>query len=199
MEINSVLNVGLAGLMVLATTHPVAARADDDSYGCKVALCLSNPASNGGPRAPDTCAPAIDKLFHDLARGRSFPQCKDSGVDVKQVNTPFDPCPSGTEPAPVGAYVVEGQARDGKRAYGATGFDVTGEPLQSEGGTISGYVSGPQACVGHVVGTYDIFNNGSYGDAMPVTVYDHIVWQQPQSPRAIDIYQSSQFQQRIHY
>jgi hypothetical protein len=204
MALNSLLDVarvGLAGLMVLASTHPVPARADDDSdnYGCKVVLCLSNPASNGGPRAPDTCAPAIDKLYHDLAHGRAFPQCAGSGMDVKQVNTPFDPCPGGTAAAQPGAYVVQGQPRTGKRAYGETGFDVTGDPRQSEMGTDRGYIDGPQACVGQVLGTYDMFNSGSYDDAVPVTVYDHIVWQQPQSPRAIDVYQGSQFQQRIHY
>lgn len=48
-----------------------AARAVD---GCTVLLCLAAPKWSAVPQ----CVPPIRQLFHDLARGRSFPTCKTS-------------------------------------------------------------------------------------------------------------------------
>jgi hypothetical protein len=209
------MQAGLTGMVLLASMHAPMARADDDDYGCRVVICLGNPASNGGPRAPDTCAPAVDRMYDDLRHGRGFPQCKDSDMTVRQDNTPYDPCPAGTAAAPAGAWVVEGQRKAGTRPYsGGESFVLDGTPQPSVTDLNSGYAYyGPQACVGSQVGASQVYGDpagvasagssrdGNVYDSDPVTVkvYDHIVWQQPQSPNAIDVYEAGQFQTRIHY
>jgi len=209
------MQAGLTGMVLLASMHAPMARADDDDYGCRVVICLGNPASNGGPRAPDTCAPAVDRMYDDLRHGRGFPQCKDSDMTVRQDNTPYDPCPAGTAAAPAGAWVVEGQRKAGTRPYsGGESFVLDGTPQPSVTDLNSGYAYyGPQACAGSQVGAYQVYGDpagvasagssrdGNVYDSDPVTVkvYDHIVWQQPQSPNAIDVYEAGQFQTRIHY
>jgi len=210
---------GLVGLVMLAGVHATTALADDDDYGCRVVICLGNPASNGGPRAPDTCAPAIDRMYDDLRHGRGFPQCKDSDMTVRQDNTPYDPCPAGTTAAVTGGWVVEGQRKAGGRPFaGAENSFVLASaprPSVSDPARYEAYY-GPQACVGSQVGAYQVYGDpsgdasavnwrggrdgsGYDGDPVTVTVYDHIVWQQPQSPNAIDVYEAGQFQTRIHY
>jgi hypothetical protein len=209
------MQAGLTGMVLLASMHAPTARADDDDYGCRVVLCLANPASNGGPRAPDTCASAIDRMYDDLRHGRGFPQCKDSDMTVRQDNTAYDPCPASTTAAPAGAWVAEGQRKAGARPYsGGESFVLDGTPKPSVADLNSGYAYyGPQACVGSQVGAYQVYGDpagvASAGssrdgnvydsDLVTVKVYDHIVWQQPQSPNAIDVYEAGQFQTRIHY
>jgi hypothetical protein len=186
-------------LILAAAMYCLPATADDDSYGCKVVLCLANPASNGGPRAPDTCAPAIDRLYDDLRHGRGFPQCTGSGMSVRQLYTPFDPCPAGTTAAATGALVVQGAAGEKRASNGQSGgFNLTGTPQPSatQGDAGNGY--GPLACVGKLVGTYQTGSDAG-DDLQTVSVYDRIVWQQPQSPNALDVYEAGQFEQRIHY
>lgn len=198
---------------VLGIASP--ARADDD-YGCRVVICLANPASNGGPRAPETCAPAIDRLFDDLRHGRGFPQCSGSGMTVRQDNTPYDPCPAGTTAAAAGTWVVQGSRRASSSYWPtASDFVLNGVPRPSISATTDGIAGyGPLACVGGQVGSYDVYGDpsspdgfsgwrnggdGSYGDPVTITVYSQIIWQQPQSPNAIDVYSNGQFQIRIHY
>lgn len=54
-----------------------------DDHGCRVLLCL---AASGG--APQQCKPTLDKLFRDLAKGRSFPSCGMASGDAvrSQIN-----------------------------------------------------------------------------------------------------------------
>jgi hypothetical protein len=203
--------------VLAAGGHAGMARADDD-YGCRIVICLGNPSSNGGPWAPSTCGPAMDHLMDDLRHGRGWPQCKDSDMTVRQNNTPYDPCPAGTTAAAAGVWVAEGQRKTGARPYsGMSGFALVGTPRPSVADLSSDYAYyGPQACVGGQVGAYQVYGDpsgdasavswrngrdgGGYdGDPVTVTVYDHIVWQQPQSPNAVDVYEAGQFQTRIHY
>ncbi|PRX23977.1 hypothetical protein B0G75_12420 [Paraburkholderia sp. BL18I3N2] len=200
--------------------HASMARADDD-YGCRIVICLGNPSSNGGPWAPATCGPAMDHLMNDLRHGRGWPQCKDSDMTVRQDNTPYDPCPAGTTAAAAGAWVAEGQRKAGARPYsGTSGFALVGTPRPSVADLSSDNAYyGSQACVGSQVGAYQVYGDpsgdasavsrrdgrsgrdggGDDGDSVTVTVYDHIVWQPPQSPNAVDVYEAGQFQTRIHY
>jgi hypothetical protein len=60
------------------------ARAED--WGCQVILCLSNPA--GATQYP-ACRPPIHKLWHELAKGRSFPTC--SGVGFRVARRGYEP------------------------------------------------------------------------------------------------------------
>ncbi|MBD4010312.1 hypothetical protein GUH95_08210, partial [Xanthomonas citri pv. citri] len=78
-------------------------------YGCKVLLCLANPASNGGPKGVSECVPPIDQLYHDLSKGRPFPTCdladgNDGSSYARQVYDPYDPCPAPLQPAARGSY-----------------------------------------------------------------------------------------------
>jgi hypothetical protein len=56
-----------AGTLALAS---FAAHADD--WGCRVVLCLANPA---GPTAVAECVPPIERLWSELAKGHGFPFC----------------------------------------------------------------------------------------------------------------------------
>ncbi|WP_445253721.1 hypothetical protein [Ochrobactrum sp. MYb379] len=57
-----------------------------DNWGCEVILCLSNP---GGPMQYTQCRPPVQKLWRELARGKSFPTC--SGVGFKASRPGYDP------------------------------------------------------------------------------------------------------------
>ena len=98
----------------LITACFVGGTAHASEYGCKVLLCLANPKSNGGPMGVTECQPPISQLYHDLAHGDPFPKCdladgNDSSQNyASQVSNYYDPCPTGTKPAPAGQGVVEG-------------------------------------------------------------------------------------------
>lgn len=71
-------------VMILAATlcYTIEDRpAHADDWGCKVILCLSNP---GGPTQFEACRPPIERLWRDLAKGRSFPTCSGVGFSVSQ-------------------------------------------------------------------------------------------------------------------
>ena len=68
------------GLAALSALLPATARAVD---GCTVMLCLAAP----NWRAIPQCVPPIRQLFHDLARGRSFPTCRMSNGGNGNGNT----------------------------------------------------------------------------------------------------------------
>ncbi|MHA6823914.1 hypothetical protein ACQUKI_20620 [Ralstonia pseudosolanacearum] len=162
--------------------------ANASEYGCKVLLCLANPASNGGPRGVTECVPPINQLFNDLLHGRPFPTCEEveaSGNRAVQVYDAFDPCPAPLEPAEPGQYVVQG--RQAPKA-GVVGFALDGTP---EMGT-----AGLRACVAKIAGGYAV---GGQDDGYEVTVFEKVVWQKAQSPRAIDIYQDNVWYQRVHW
>ncbi len=62
------LSFALAAFATLLCGCPAAHAVD----GCTVLLCLAAPNWSAIPQ----CVPPIRQLFHDLARGRSFPTCK---------------------------------------------------------------------------------------------------------------------------
>jgi hypothetical protein len=63
------VRLSIISLVALSALVPTIARAAD---GCTVLLCLAAPKWSAIPQ----CVPPIRQLFHDLARGRSFPTCK---------------------------------------------------------------------------------------------------------------------------
>jgi hypothetical protein len=197
-----VIRVVAMTLAIWLSMHSYRAHADDGIYGCTVVLCLGNPESNGGPRAPATCAPAIDRMYDDLRHGRGFPQCSGSGMTTKQVDTPFDPCPAGTTSAGSGALVAQGASTNSRGGVanvdGPGYFTVASDPQVSAAQSDSGSIIGPLACVGTLLGSYQT-GNSQDGDVQTISVYDRIIWQQPQSPTAIDVYEAGQFQLRLHY
>jgi hypothetical protein len=170
-------------------------------YGCKVLLCLSNPASNGGPKGVAECVAPINQLYHDFARGRPFPSCdlsdgNDGASYAVRVFDPYDPCPASLHPAPAGTYVVQGRAGGNAAQAAVLGYVLSGRPQVSQPQSEFGGATGPRACVGRQVGAYQM---GGYDDGYTVSVFDQVVWQQPQSPNAIDVYVDRTWQQRIHW
>ncbi|WP_230851100.1 hypothetical protein [Ralstonia solanacearum] len=181
-SIHALMRCGALALLVGA------GQAGASEYGCKVLLCLANPASNGGPRGIAECVPPINQLFNDLLHGRPFPSCEEaegSGSRAVQVYDAFDPCPAPLEPAEPGLYIVQG--RQSPKA-GVFGFALDGTP---DVGT-----NRQRACVGKIAGGYQV---GGRDDSYDVTVFEKVVWQQAQSPRAIDVYQDNVWYQRVHW
>jgi len=182
-----------------------AASAHASEYGCKVLLCLANPASNGGPKGVAECVEPINQLYHDLSKGRPFPSCDmDDGNDgssfARQIHDPYDPCPTPLQPAALGTYVVQGErkAGDGNGGWwdGSGSYTLTGQPQVSESQNDSGYSPGSRACVGQSVGSYTV---GSADDSCRVNVFDKVVWQTARSPRAIDVYIHGKWYQRLRW
>lgn len=174
-----------------------AASAHASDFGCKVLLCLANPAANGGPQGVAECVAPIDQLYHDLDKGRPFPTCdlahgNDGGSYARQVYDPYDPCPPSLQPAARGAYVVQGQ-RNGSNA-GSGEYTLSGQPQASE--SQNGAGPGPRACVGTQVGAYTV---GTYDDSVTVNVFDQVLWQPAQNPRAIDVFINNVRQQRVRW
>jgi hypothetical protein len=191
----------LVALFILGT----AASAHASDYGCKVLLCLANPASNGGPKGVAECQQPIDQLYHDLSKGRPFPTCdqadgNDGSSYARQVYDPYDPCPAPLQPAARGSYVVQGQQNAGGSKpgwWGSNGsYALTGQPQVSESQSDYGYSSGARACIGKSVGSYTV---GTYDDSYTVSVFDKVVWQPAQNPQAIDVFIDRTWQQRVRY
>jgi hypothetical protein len=175
-------------------------------YGCKVLLCLANPNSNGGPMGVTECRPPISQLYHDLAHGDPFPTCdladgnNASQNYAKQVNSPYDPCPAGTTPAPAGTGAVAGTVAT-KQGYYST-YKTSGTAAISEPQTTNDYgnsILGPQACVGKLIGSYTVGGGDRDSTTVHYNVYETVAWQQPQSPSAIDVYVNGALQTRVHY
>ena len=186
-------------LLVIVAVLAATSAADASEYGCKVLLCLANPASNGGPKGVAECAPPIDRLYDDLRRGRAFPTCDladgNNGASyARPVYDPYDPCPVPLQPVTVETIVVQGQPK-------GSSFLTSGQPqmsgVRSGTGRNTGYASaGPRACVGKFVAEYRV---GSRDDAYVVQVFDRVVWQQPQNPNAIDVFVDGKWSQRVRW
>lgn len=176
-----------------------------DDWGCEVLLCLSDPR---GSMTESECKPPIEKLWRHLAKGGSFPTCalagdaeKGTGSFARQMYDYYDPCPEGMKPAEKNSYVAQGTVVSKEQKGNAWGSDqqynIIGPVGQSE--VTSGEnsnIPGARACVGNAVGSYHI---GSYDDGYTVVVYDKVIWQKPQSPRAIDIYINGRMNTRVHW
>jgi hypothetical protein len=75
------VGISIVSVVALSALVPTIARAAD---GCTVLLCLAAPKWSAIPQ----CVPPIRELFHDLARGRSFPTCRmSSGGNTGNGNT----------------------------------------------------------------------------------------------------------------
>lgn len=173
-----------------------ASSAGASPYGCEVLLCLSNPASNGGPMGVAECVDPVSRLYRDLRKGRSFPRCEEAGSDAgrseaRQVIDAYDPCPNALNPAADGTVVAQGR-RDVSRP---SRLVLTGparlSPRTGDGGT-----SAARACVGEPLGW---IREGVADSPVVVGIYARVVWQQAQRPRAIDVFVDGQWRQRVHW
>ncbi|MNL80681.1 hypothetical protein D3C87_2075940 [compost metagenome] len=55
---------------------------------------------------------------------------------------------------------------------------------------------GPRACVGKLVGSYQL---AGYDDNFTVAVYDQVIWQPAQTPQAIDVFVDNALHQRVRW
>lgn len=187
--------------IVVAAAVPIQA----SEYGCRVLLCLSNPASNGGPKGVAECVQPVNQLYRDLRKGRPFPSCdladgNDGSSYARLVFDPYDPCPIPLHPAAPGSYVVQGQRNmasgnsrwhEDNRVYTLKGQPQVSEPSGRDSDTL-----GARACVGKSIGSYSA---GGYDDDSSVNVFDQVVWQPAQSPSAIDVFVSHVWHQRVRW
>lgn len=174
-----------------------AASASD--YGCKVLLCLSNPA---GPRAVSECVPPINQLFRDLARGRDFPSCDlASAPDVRggrswaqQGVSYYDPCPEGTTALAGGTYAIQ---RGTATLYTGIG---EGDGLRPSSGESFSPMPG-KVCVGNRVGDASVsMGSGESLSAVAAEVYERAVTLDAQdSPRTIDVFVDSTLYRRVRW
>lgn len=185
-----------APIMTAAISFSQVAHADD--WGCEVLLCLSDPR---GPTTESECRPPIEKLWRHLAKGRSFPSCSlagsaddGSGSFARRVYDPYDPCPEGLVPA--AGYVAQSDSSD-YRQWRRLSYNWSNEGRELDNDAHSTLNQGQRACVGKAIGRYSA-NQGNE-DTVPVTVYDNVVWQKRQNPRAIDVYIDGQLHQRVRW
>lgn len=187
----------LAALAVTSTLlAPTAARADD--WGCKVLLCLSNPA---GPMAVAQCVPPIQQLYRAIFKWRPdpFPTCtmssgadSSSGGNYAYVAPPsyYDACPAGTTAlstgakGAVGTYVQNPTVWPFRPGYVVTGQITTGI---GDGGGLFPVLYGEDArplpaktCVGATVGQTSIPAGSNWDDGyITVDLYDRVVYVEP--------------------
>lgn len=195
---NTLLNISI---VTAALGFSQTASASD--WGCQVLLCLSDPR---GPTTEGECVPPIHKLWDHLKKGRVFPTCdlagnssSGTGSFARQTFDYYDPCPDGTVPA-IGQYVA--QSSEPLKTNGRFGWSNTRLPYQWSANVKSGAAYGndsgigARACVGKSMGVFSEYHGD---DQRLIQVYDKVVWQQPQSPRAIDVYIDGKMHTRVRY
>jgi hypothetical protein len=181
--------LGFAGLLAQAP-----ALASD--YGCRVLLCLANPA---GPTAVAQCVPPITQLWRDLAHvpPRPFPTCDEARPAYAAQNmTYYDPCPDGTSALDVGVLALQQGAPDGAPPEVGIG-DSDGLTAPSGDGVLLGR----KVCVGRRVGQAWVFTGrGDNSWSGYVDVYDRIAILDPAtSPNVIDVYLNNALYRRVRW
>lgn len=191
----------LVALFGLAMMFQGQAHASD--YGCKVLLCLANPA---GPTAVSECVPPITQLWKDLAKFKPFPTCDMSGSSYAQQGTSYyDPCPANTTALSQGVYAIQGSQvpqNDWWWAQQQTLYTGIGSGDGLQPGNGDDYQPLPaKVCVGNKVGQVS-YSKGSGDDYQWITadVYDKVVILDPQgSPRIIDVFIDNALYRRVRW
>lgn len=168
---------------------PQLARADD--FGCKVLLCLADPR---GPETEQQCVPPIEQMKAGLAHGDPFPTCdmgsQGQGTYATQVYTPWNPCTAPLTSAPTGVYIAVQSTVTSGNPNGFSNAQLSDGQMAF-------------ACVGNLKAqtSMRLADDGDFRDGtnVAVNVYDQVLWETPQSPRAIDVYISGKFWQRYHW
>ena len=182
--------------MTLAATLLISCfSAHGSDYGCKVLLCLANPA---GPTAVSQCVPPIMQLWRDLAHvpPRPFPTCDEARPAVALQNTTyFDVCPDGTRALDSGALALQQGMPSGTGPAVGIG---SGDNLISGGNEA---LLPSKVCVGTQVGRmWLVTGTGDNSTAGYVNVYDRIAILDPAtSPRVIDVYLNNALYRRVRW
>ncbi len=184
------------GVSILAG-WAISSQAQASDYGCKVLLCLANPA---GPTAVAQCVPPITQLWRDLAHvpPRPFPTCDEARPAIAVQNeTWYDPCPQGTAALDVGVYALQQGAPDTSSPSLGIGEGDGLEPTTGE----NAVALGSKVCVGRQLGqTWVQTGFGENASSMLVNVYDHIAILDPAaSPRVIDVYLNNSLYRRVRW
>lgn len=182
-------SVAFCSLVFVASSPAVAS-----DYGCKVLLCLANPA---GPTAVSQCVPPITQLWRDLAHvpPRAFPACDEARPAIAvQTSTWYDPCPDGTSALEEGTYALQQGAPDS--AVPALGIG-TGDNLYPTQETMLS----SKVCVGRQVGMIGMsFGSGENSTSALVNIYDRVAILDPAtSPNAIDVYLNGALYRRVRW
>ena len=184
------------GATILVTAALSAAYARASDYGCKVLLCLANPAS---PTAVAECVPPITQLWRDLANipPRSFPTCDEARPAIAQQNTTwYDPCPEGTTALDAGVSALQQGAPD--TAAPTAGIGEGGDLTPNSG---EGVFLGSKVCVGRQVGQVSVITgSGESMSSALVNVYDQVAILDPAtSPNVIDVYLNNALYRRVRW
>lgn len=91
--------------LVCASGTVQRARAQDASFGCKVLLCAA--ASAPGWSGIPYCAPVMQTLFRQLAKGGGWPSCPEGNASGLGYET-YKACPAGLTPVQSRADSSEG-------------------------------------------------------------------------------------------
>jgi hypothetical protein len=110
----------IAAIMAF-TVFVVMSPAGGSDHGCKVLMCMSNPA---GPTAVQECVPDINKLMADMAKPNfSFPKCEEAesgGSRAVPTNERHELCPDGYAELPSGVIALKND--DYKKATKPAGW-----------------------------------------------------------------------------
>ncbi len=177
---------------VLLAVASSTAKASD--YGCRVLLCLANPA---GPTAVAQCVPPITQLWRDLASLRPFPTCDEARpARAVQNSTWYDPCPDGTTALDDGVLALQQSAPDTTPPLVGIG---TGDGLFPD--PVHDVVLNLKVCVGRQVGQITVsIGSGDNLSAELVNVYDRIAILDPAtSPKVIDVYLNDALYRRVRW
>ena len=104
----------LALAVVLLGSGPSSAQ--DASWGCKVLLCVANPA---GWESVSYCVPPVEAAIREVTHGGSWPTCAEGGSSSGVNYDPYLPCPAST--------VTNGETCD-KQEWVTTGYGKDERP-----------------------------------------------------------------------
>ena len=185
------------GATIMFTAALSSAYAQASDYGCKVLLCLANPA---GPTAVGQCVPPITQLWRDLAHvpPRPFPTCDEARPAIAVQNvTWYDPCPDGTAALDEGVWALQ----QGRQNTTSPSIGIgTGDNLVPTGGENNVALSS-KVCIGHQVGQVSVITGfGENSSSVLANVYDRIAILDPAtSPRVIDVYINNALYRRVRW
>ncbi len=188
------MRTGITHAALLLGGALLAGKASASDYGCRVLLCLANPA---GPTAVAQCVPPITQLWRDLARLRPFPTCDEARpAQAVQNTTWYDPCPVGLTALDAGllAYQVGQDVGDAPAPGIGEGDNVQPDPQ-------NGISLARKVCVGTQVGQVQVqIGSGDNFATATVDVYDRVaIFDPATSPNVIDVYLDNALYRRVRW
>jgi hypothetical protein len=178
--------------------------AQASEYGCKVMLCMANPA---GPMAEQQCQPPIQQLLREQAKTppEPWPTCEEGAPATMQPQVRFyDKCPANTSELGDGVvalqltsaqYKAMKQNSTGRQLF--TSQTTTLNEIQSamrtgigEGNSETYATRVAKTCVSKPLGSLDVAEGqGENAVVKTYPVYEGVSFvDAPTSPRVVDVY-----------